>query len=143
MYHDMSEETGKFIDFMLETEAFDVDSRKNKWAAATAPISPPTTSLLFWPTSTAPPGTWMWSPTRPGTPLPDYKTAKNPFVVELGVGGMETAETHSMSMEFFAWPYMDKFFGEDAGRYEFMHLLDALFLPALRHHRGRLPAPGL
>ena len=31
MYHDMSEETGKFIDFMLETEAFDVDSRKNKW----------------------------------------------------------------------------------------------------------------
>ena len=46
------------------------------------------------------------------------------------MGGMETAETHSMSMEFFAWPYMDKFFGEDAKRYEFMHLLDALsFLP--------------
>lgn len=43
---------------------------------------------------------------------------------------LEGCEVHSMSMEFFAWPYMDKFFGEDAGRYEFMHLLDALsFLP--------------
>ncbi len=39
-----------------------------------------------------------------GHAFADYKTAKNPFVVELGVGGMETAETHSMSMEFFAWP---------------------------------------
>ena len=46
------------------------------------------------------------------------------------MGGMETAETHSMSMEFFAWPYMEGFFGEDAVRYQFMHLLDALsFLP--------------
>ena len=43
---------------------------------------------------------------------------------------METAETHSMSMEFFAWPYMDKFFGENAGKYRYMHALDALsFIP--------------
>ena len=35
-----------------------------------------------------------------------------------------------MSMEFFAWPYMENFFGEDAERYKFMHLLEALsFLP--------------
>ena len=31
MYHDMSPETGRFFDFMLETEAFDVESRKHKW----------------------------------------------------------------------------------------------------------------
>lgn len=65
-----------------------------------------------------------------GHAFADYTTANNRYVVELGVGGMETAETHSMSMEFFAWPYMAQFFGEDAGRYEFMHLMDALsFLP--------------
>ena len=35
-----------------------------------------------------------------------------------------------MSMEFFAWPYMEKFFGKDAGRYCFMHALEAFsFLP--------------
>lgn len=43
---------------------------------------------------------------------------------------METAETHSMSMEFFAWPYMTEFFGEQAEKYKFMHLFDALsFIP--------------
>ena len=31
MYHAMGEETGRFIDMMMEAEAFDVDSRKNKW----------------------------------------------------------------------------------------------------------------
>ena len=31
MYHAMGEETGKFIDMMIDNDAFDVDSRKNKW----------------------------------------------------------------------------------------------------------------
>ena len=67
---------------------------------------------------------------RPATPSPTTRRRENPYVVELGIGGMETAETHSMSMEFFAWPYMEHFFGDDAQRYRYMHLLDALsFLP--------------
>jgi len=33
-------------------------------------------------------------------------------------------------MEFFAWPYMDKFFGENAAKYRYMHALDSLsFIP--------------
>ena len=33
-------------------------------------------------------------------------------------------------MEFFAWKYIDKFFGENARKYQFMHALDALsFIP--------------
>ncbi|MCS6928767.1 MAG: M3 family oligoendopeptidase [Saprospiraceae bacterium] len=42
----------------------------------------------------------------------------------------EAAEIHSMSMEFFAWPWMHLFFGEDAEKYRFMHLNNAIrFLP--------------
>ncbi len=42
----------------------------------------------------------------------------------------EAAEIHSMSMEFFAWPWMHLFFGEDAEKYRFMHLASAIrFLP--------------
>lgn len=49
---------------------------------------------------------------------------------ELGIGGCETAECHSMSMEFIAWPYMDKFFGSLASAYRRKHLSDALtFIP--------------
>ncbi|MCS7035427.1 MAG: M3 family oligoendopeptidase [Saprospiraceae bacterium] len=42
----------------------------------------------------------------------------------------EAAEIHSMSMEFFAWPWMPLFFGEQAEKYRFMHLASAIrFLP--------------
>ena len=44
-----------------------------------------------------------------GHALNAYLIADNRFALELGCGGMETAETHSMSMEFFAWPYLDGF----------------------------------
>ncbi|KDE48557.1 hypothetical protein DI43_03520 [Geobacillus sp. CAMR12739] len=43
---------------------------------------------------------------------------------------LEACEIHSMSMEFFTWPWMELFFGEDADKYRFAHLSDALlFLP--------------
>lgn len=43
---------------------------------------------------------------------------------------LEACEIHSMSMEFFAWPWMKLFFQEDEEKYKFYHLSDALlFLP--------------
>jgi M3 family oligoendopeptidase len=42
----------------------------------------------------------------------------------------ESAEIHSMSLEYLSWPQMDRFFGGDASAYRREHLLDAmLFLP--------------
>ncbi len=42
----------------------------------------------------------------------------------------EAAEIHSMSMEFFAWPWMSLFFGDEAEKYRYKHLTSALcFLP--------------
>jgi M3 family oligoendopeptidase len=42
----------------------------------------------------------------------------------------EAAEIHSMSMEFFTWPWMDLFFEEETNKYKFMHMAGALhFLP--------------
>lgn len=42
----------------------------------------------------------------------------------------EACEVHSMSMEFFAWPQLERFFGADAQRYRLQHLKTSiLFLP--------------
>ncbi|HEY9179663.1 MAG TPA: M3 family oligoendopeptidase, partial [Candidatus Baltobacteraceae bacterium] len=42
----------------------------------------------------------------------------------------EACEVHSMSMEFFAWPQLERFFGSDAQRYRLQHLKSSiLFLP--------------
>ncbi|HET8962826.1 MAG TPA: M3 family oligoendopeptidase [Chitinophagales bacterium] len=42
----------------------------------------------------------------------------------------DAAEIHSMSMEYFTYPWMDLFFEEQADKYRYAHLADAvLFLP--------------
>ncbi len=43
---------------------------------------------------------------------------------------MEGCEVHSMSMEFFAWPWAEGFFGADARKFRYTHLAGALsFIP--------------
>ncbi len=43
---------------------------------------------------------------------------------------MEACEVHSMSMEFFAWPWAEHFFGRDTRKYLYSHLAGALtFIP--------------
>ena len=43
---------------------------------------------------------------------------------------MESCEVHSMSMEFFAWPWAEGFFKDDTRKFYYSHLADALkFIP--------------
>ncbi|MBQ7669647.1 MAG: M3 family oligoendopeptidase [Clostridia bacterium] len=43
---------------------------------------------------------------------------------------MEACEVHSMSMEFFAWPWAENFFGGDTRKFKYSHLAGALtFIP--------------
>ncbi|MGH8998369.1 MAG: M3 family oligoendopeptidase [Acidimicrobiia bacterium] len=60
----------------------------------------------------------------------------------------ESAEIHSMSLEFLTWPHMERFFGSDAERFRRLHLTGAiLFLPygtAVDHFQHEIYArPGL
>ena len=130
MYRDMGEDTNRFFSFMLETDAFDVEARKNKWGGGYctefAAYKQPFILANFNGTS----GDVDVVTHEAGHAFAAYMTADNSFAVELNVGGMETAETHSMSMEFFAWRYMADFFGDEAKKYQYMHLMDALsFIP--------------
>lgn len=130
MYHDMGADTARFFDFMLETEAFDVEARKNKWGGGYCTQFPNYKQPFILANFNGTSGDVDVVTHEAGHAFAAFMTADNRFSAELDVGGMETAETHSMSMEFFAWPYMEKFFGAGAKKYEFMHLMDALsFLP--------------
>lgn len=130
VYHGLGEETGKFIDMMLENEAFDVDARKNKWGGGYCTEFPKYKQPFILANFNGTAGDVDVITHEGGHALNSYLIADNRFALELNCGGMETAETHSMSMEFFAWPYMEHFFGENAEKYKYMHALDALsFLP--------------
>ena len=51
-------------------------------------------------------------------------------IPELAFPTFESCEIHSMSMEFFCWPWMDLFFKEDVDKYKYSHLAGALtFIP--------------
>ena len=55
---------------------------------------------------------------------------RNDEIVEHNDIGMETAEIHSMSMEYFTEKYMEMFFGDRADDYRKMHLEDGCaFIP--------------
>lgn len=129
MYDAMSPETGEFMRSMQEAEAFDVDARKGKWGGGycTAFDSYKQAFIL---------ANFNGSSDDIDVITHEFghalamNMAMNGGDVELATGGMETAECHSMSMEFFSWPYMDKFFGANADKYRYKHLLAALsFIP--------------
>lgn len=130
MYRDMGADTARFFDFMLESEAFDVESRKNKWGGGYCTDFPLYRQPFILANFNGTSDDVDVVTHEAGHAFAAFMTADNRFAAELSVGGMETAETHSMSMEFLAWPYMQAFFGAGASKYKFMHLLDALsFLP--------------
>ena len=130
MYHAMSPESAAFIDMMLDNGAFDVEARKNKcgggYCTDFAAYRQPFVFANFNGTS----GDVDVMTHEAGHAFNAFLIADNRFALELGCGCMETAETHSMSMEFFAWPYMGSFFGGDADKYKFVHALESFsFIP--------------
>ena len=130
MYHAMSRESADFIDLMMENDAFDVDARKNKWGGGYCTEIPAYKQPFILANFNGTASDVDVMTHEAGHAFNAYLIADNKFALEIGCGGMETAETHSMSMEFFAWKYIEKFFGENAARYKFMHALDAFsFLP--------------
>jgi len=128
MYHELSPQTAEFIDFMLENELFDVLTRPGKssggYCTEFADYKAPFIFANFNGTSgdidvlTHEAGhafnAYMIRDRVP-EPLRDYTS--------------ETAEVHSMGMEFFTWPWMEGFFA-DADKYRFSHLAGGLtFIP--------------
>ncbi len=130
MYHAMSPESAKFIDMMLENDAFDVEPRKGKWGGGYCTEFSKYRQPFILANFNGTAGDVDVVTHEAGHAFNAFLIADNRFALELQCGGMETAETHSMSMEFFAWKYMDKFFGDRAEEYKFMHALDAFtFIP--------------
>ncbi len=130
MYHQMSAESGKFIELMFENDALDVDSRKNKWGGGFCTDIPAYKQPFILANFNGTTDDVDVMTHEAGHAFNAYLIADNEFALEIGLGGMETAETHSMSMEFFAWKYMELFFGKNADKYKYMHALDALsFIP--------------
>ena len=125
LYHKMGKETSKFYNFMLKNEAFDCNSKPNKWGGGyqtdLALFNQPFILANF--NGTSQDADVLTHET--GHAYASYVMSKLKKDKELSLPFMDIAETHSMSMEFLCWKNIELLFGKDAKRYKFKHLLDS------------------
>ena len=129
MYKELSAETGEFFDFMQESELFDVLGRKNKRAGGFMTYFPDHKAPFIFANFNGTSSDVDVITHECGHAFQGYLT-RDDEIMEHNDLTMETAEIHSMSMEYFTYNWMDKFFGERKDDYLTMHLEDsAQFLP--------------
>ncbi|MCL2188957.1 MAG: M3 family oligoendopeptidase [Defluviitaleaceae bacterium] len=129
MYHELSDETAQFIDFMLENELFDVLTRPGKQAGGYCASIPKYKSPFIFANFNGTAGDIDVLTHEAGHAFAGY-LAKDIYPSALRYYSMETAEVHSMAMEFFTWPWVEGFFGDATQKYYQQHLGGALtFIP--------------
>lgn len=129
MYEELSPETKEFFDFMMENELFDVLGRKTKKAGGYMTYLPVYNSPFIFANFNGTEGDIDVITHECGHAFQGYISGKDPIREHSDIT-METAEIHSMSMEFFTENWMEMFFGDRADDYRAMHLEDAAaFIP--------------
>nr|WP_314466054.1 M3 family oligoendopeptidase [uncultured Clostridium sp.] len=129
MYGNLSKETKEFFDFMSENELFDVLGRKKKRAGGYMTYLPVYNSPFIFANFNGTSGDINVITHECGHAFQGFLSGKDPIREHADIT-METAEIHSMSMEFFTEPWMNQFFGDRTEDYLSMHLEDAaIFIP--------------
>ena len=129
MYAELSPETKEFFDFMIENELFDVLGRKTKKAGGYMDFLPKYKSPIIFANFNGTSGDVDVITHECGHAFQGYVT-RNDEITEHNDLTMETAEIHSMSMEYFTYGWMDRFFGDRSQDYLKMHLQDSItFIP--------------
>lgn len=129
MYSELSGETKEFFDFMMENELFDVLGRKTKRAGGYMTYLPNYNSPFIFANFNGTSGDVDVITHECGHAFQGFISGKDPIREHSNIT-METAEIHSMSMEFFTEGWMDLFFGDRKQDYIDMHLEDsAAFIP--------------
>lgn len=128
MYKEMSSETHEFFEFMLNKELLELDSKPGKNQGGYCTYIPSYESPFIFANFNGTAHDVDVLTHEAGHAFQVYQSRN--LIPEYRWPTMEAAEIHSMSMEFLAWPWVDKFFKEDTDKYKFNHLAGAVsFLP--------------
>ncbi|WHY17208.1 M3 family oligoendopeptidase [Paenibacillus sp. G2S3] len=129
MYKELSSETDEFFTFMLDNNLVDLVSKKGKQGGGYCTYFSQYQAPFIFSNFNGTSGDIDVLTHEVGHAFQVYES-RNINVPEYAFPTYEACEIHSMSMEFFAWPWMNLFFEEDADKYRFNHLSDSLqFIP--------------
>ncbi|WP_087972481.1 M3 family oligoendopeptidase [Oceanobacillus rekensis] len=129
MYAELSDETNEFFNFMLDRNLLDLEAKKGKEAGGYCTFIEDYGAPFIFANFNGTSGDVDVLTHEAGHAFQAY-SSRAIDVPEYIFPTSESAEIHSMSMEFFTWPWMELFFKEDADKYKYAHLTDGLqFLP--------------
>ena len=129
MYHELSPETGEFFDIMVKDELMDLVNREGKRPGGFCTSFPKYDRPYIFSNFNGTDHDITVLTHEAGHAFQCYSSRKQPLVSYLWPT-MESAEIHSMSMEFFTWPWMKRFFKEETDRFKYKHIAGSLsFLP--------------
>jgi M3 family oligoendopeptidase len=128
MYAELSPETKEFFDFMVKYEMYDFVTRENKhlggYCTFLADYKAPFIFSNFNGTS----ADIDVLTHEAGHAFEAYYASRRLPLPDMTYSTSEINEIHSMAMEHFTYPYMDKFFGENADKRRYSHFCEALMV---------------
>lgn len=129
MYNELSEDTGKFFNYMLDNNLMDLVSKKGKAGGGYCHYMMQYEAPFIFSNFNGTSGDVDVLTHEAGHAFQAYSSRRYK-VPEYNFPTYEASEIHSMSMEFLTWPWMELFFKEDTDKYKFSHLSAAiLFIP--------------
>ena len=130
MYHDLSPETAEFIDFMIGHELMDLKNKPGKASTGYCTILPSRKAPFVFSCFNQTIFDMQVLTHELGHAFAAYRASRIQPVENYFFSSTDIDEIHSMSMEQFAYPYAERFFGADADKFRFAHLQEALtFVP--------------
>lgn len=128
-YDALSEETGAFFKMMRKNELMDVSSREGKEGGGYCESIPDHGVPFIFANFNGTQGDVEVVTHEAGHAFAAYMN-RDRVPSSTVWPSLEACEVHSMSMEFFAWPWAELFFGPDTSKYLYSHLASALtFIP--------------
>jgi M3 family oligoendopeptidase len=129
MYEELSTETHEYHQFMVQNDLMDLLSKKGKASGGYCTYISKYRAPYIFANFNGTAGDIDVLTHEAGHAFQVY-SSRDYQVPEYSFPTLEACEIHSMSMEFFAWPWMELFFKEDTEKYKFSHLSGALlFIP--------------
>ena len=130
MYHEMSPETGEFIDFMIQHNLMDLKNKPGKASTGYCTMLMTRKAPFVFSCFNQTKGDMEVLTHELGHAFAAFRAARHQPISEYYFSSTDIAEIHSMSMEQFTYDYAERFFGIYGEKYRFAHLQDAIsFVP--------------
>ncbi|MBQ2668260.1 MAG: M3 family oligoendopeptidase [Clostridia bacterium] len=126
MYAALSAETKEFFEFMTKYELFDLETRPGKHLGGYCTSLPDFKAPFIFSNFNGTSADVDVLTHEAGHAFQCFLGERLIPVSTLQGSTSEINEIHSMAMEFFTYPWMEKFFGDRADEYRYAHLCDAL-----------------